>query len=455
MKINKKAVIIILLFICLLTLSSKIKDSYMEKNTTIKVGLYSYEPYYYVDKKNNITGYYHDFLELLCKNTNIEYEYINMSLVGAKSLDDCIKMFENGEVDVISIPAGNNSLKNYNNIFKYSSGVVHIIGNENSKDIINKFDKIIDVKYSSYYDNDFTNIYNKYFRKEIIIINLIIILISFLFILFVIYKSIYPLIKKRIMITKIRKNKEKNNYILYYQPIVNPKNNMVVGFESLLRLKDKNNKILSPALFMKDIEESNMICEMTLWVLDRAINDYKIISNYECCKDNEFYVSINLSFKELENEYFVDKLIQIAKDNNIKKGSVYLEIVENVSIEDLNKIKSNIEVLKDKGFKIAIDDFGVEYSNLNILERVAFDAIKLDKYFTDKILKSRINSEVIKFLTNVAIITNKNLIIEGVEEKYQVDEIKELPYNNLFIQGYFYSKPLLIEELKNFTIEAE
>ena len=230
---------------------------------------------------------------------------------------------------------------------------------------------------------------------------------------------------------------------------------MVVGFESLLRLKDKNNKILSPALFMKDIEESDMICEMTLWILDRAINDYKIISNYECCKDNEFYVSINLSFKELENEYFVDKLIQIAKDNNIKKGSVYLEIVENVSIEDLNKIKSNIEVLKDKGFKIAIDDFGVEYSNLNILERVAFDAIKLDKYFIDNILKSRINSEVIKFLTNVAIITNKNLIIEGVEEKYQVDEIKELSYNNLFIQGYFYSKPLPIEELKNFTIKAE
>ena len=281
----------------------------MEKNTTIKVGLYSYEPYYYVDKKNNITGFYHDFLELLCKNANIEYEYvnmhldecieklknnevdiilgahdgshnkekldgviyseniicvdnqrvytrdisvkhgdinylngkklayikgdrnaswlsgslklnnINMSLVGAKSLDDCIKMFENGG-DVISVPVGNNSLKNYNNIFKYSSGVVHIIGNENSKDIIKKFDKIINEKYNSYYDNNLANIYNKYFRKEIIIINSIIILISFLFILFVIYKIIYPLIKKRIMIVKIRKNKEKNNYILYY--IINP-----------------------------------------------------------------------------------------------------------------------------------------------------------------------------------------------------------------------------------------
>ena len=221
-----------------------------------------------------------------------------------------------------------------------------------------------------------------------------------------------------------------------------------------MRLKDKHNKILPPSSFIKKIEESDMLSEMTLWILERAINDYKIMSNYDCCKDKEFYVSINLSFKELENEYFVDKVVQMAKDNNIKNGSIYLEILENICIEDLNKIKSSIEILKGEGFKIAIDDFGIQYSNLNILEIVAFDTIKVDKYFTDNILKSRINNEVINFLANVAAITNKNLIIEGVEEKYQVDEIKKLSSNNLFIQGYFYSKPLPIEELKSFIIKA-
>ncbi len=394
---RKKKTIIHLILICVVIAFSKTKVFSQSKDTTIKVGLYSYEPYYYRDRNNNITGYYHDFLEILCKDANINYEYvnvnvenalkklknkeidiilgannipkrlkgiyysenhigsenqcvyikdmsinygdlnylkgkklasikgninsswlseslksknINLELIGAKNLDDCIKMFENGEVDVISIPAGNNSLKNYNNIFKYSSGIVYIIGNEDSKDIINKFDTIINKKYKSQYYNKLLNIYIYHYSKKIII--------------------------KKI----IRKNKENNKFLLYYQPIVNPENNKIVGFESLLRLKDKHNKILPPSSFIKNIEESDMLSEMTLWILERAINDYKIMSNYDCCKDEEFYVSINLSFKELENEYFVDKVVQMAKDNNIKNGSIYLEILENICIEDLNKIKS-------------------------------------------------------------------------------------------------------------------
>ena len=256
------------------------------KDTTIKVGLYSYEPYYYRDKNNNITGYYHDFLEILCKDANINYEYvnvtvdnaleklknkeidiilgannipersegiyysenhigsdnqcvyirdmsinygdlnylngkklagikgginsswlseslksknINLEVIGAKNLDDCIKMFENGEVDVISIPAGNNSLKNYSNIFKYSSGTVYIIGNEESKDIINKFDTIINKKYKSQYYNKLLNVYNKYFRQEIIVNNLIILFLMFLLIMIITYKIIYPYSKKIII----------------------------------------------------------------------------------------------------------------------------------------------------------------------------------------------------------------------------------------------------------------
>ncbi len=538
---RKKKTIVHLILICVVIAFSKTKVFSQSKNTTIKVGLYSYEPYYYRDKNNNITGYYHDFLEILCKDANINYEYvnvnvenaleklknkeidiilganniperskgiyysenhigsdnqcvyirdksinygdlnylkgkklasvkgginsswlseslksknINLKLIGAKNLDDCIKMFKNGEVDAISIPAGNNSLKNYNNIFKYSSGIVYIIGNEDSKDIINKFDTIINKKYKSQYHNKLLNVYNKYFRKEIIVNNLIILFLIFLLIMIITYKIIYPYSKKIIIKKRIRKNKENNKFLLYYQPIVNPKNNKIAGFESLLRLKDKHNKILPPSSFIKKIEESDMLSEMTLWILERVINDYKIISNYDCCKDEEFYVSINLSLKELENEYFVDKVVQMAKDNNIKNGSIYLEILENICIEDLNKIKSSIEILKGEGFKIVIDDFGIEYSNLNILEIVAFDTIKVDKYFTDNILKSRISNEVINFLTNVAAITNKDLIIEGVEEKYQVDAIKKLPHNNLLIQGYFYSKPLPIEELKNFIIKV-
>lgn len=127
--------------------------------------------------------------------------------------------------------------------------------------------------------------------------------------------------------------------------------------------------------------------------------------------------------------------------------------MESTHIKDLEGIKSTIEILKNNGFKIAIDDFGIEYANLNMLEIVAFDIIKLDKYFADNISKSKINNEVIKFLSNITLLTNKYFIIEGVEETYQIDEIKNIHHNNLYIQGYFYSKPLPLKELEKFTVK--
>lgn len=535
---NKKNIAI--LFTCLLVIFSNIEIFSLEKDRRIKVGIYSYAPYYYKDKNNNTTGYYHELLEILCKDANITYEYvnieidsgleklknkeidillglhyseerfkelvysenyisldnkkiyikdknvvygdlkylngkklayiegdlgdswisnalksknINMNLIEGKNLDECINMFKNGEVDLISLPQGNDSLINYNKIFKYSAGMTYIVGNENSKHIIKKLDEIIDTKYKSQYNNKLLTVYNKYFRKEIIAMNVAILCSMFLLIAIILYKIIYPFVKKRIIRRKIRFNKKKNNFILYYQPIVNPNNNEVVGCESLLRLKDKNNKILPPSCFIKDIETANMFVEMNTWILERVICDYKVISNYECYKNKDFYISINLSFEELENEYFVNKIIEIANKNKIKPGSICLEIVEKIGIKDLKNIKTTIENLKNNGFKIAIDDFGIEYANLNILEIIAFDIIKLDKYFADNIVKSKINKEVIKFLSNITLIRNKYFVIEGVEESYQIDEIQKICHNKLYIQGYFYSKPLPIEELKNFTIK--
>ncbi|KHS56037.1 hypothetical protein QX51_16015, partial [Terrisporobacter othiniensis] len=70
------------------------------------------------------------------------------------------------------------------------------------------------------------------------------------------------------------------------------------------------------------------------------------------------------------------------------------------------------------------------------------------------LVKSKINNEVIKFMSNITLITNKYFVIEGVEENYQIEEIKKICHNNIYIQGYFYSKPIPIEEIKEFTIRG-
>ena len=550
MRMNKKGIFIIvslLIIICGIncffykdTYFMYMKSNYKERK--IKVGYYSYYPYYYKDKKGNVHGYYHELLDNLCSNLNIDYEYVDVNIntaiemleneeidilmglynipnknskliysdnhiqfdnryiyiygdinevrygnlnylngkkftydagdiksewliqllkyhginvkpVNVKTKDECIKLLDLKEVDALSSNRINEGLEAYKETMKYYIGAVYIVGNEKSKDVINYFDFFLNNSFTNNKVDKLRFIYNKYFRKDIIFRDIILITLSIVTILGIIYMIIYPFIKKIIIKQRVTKNMKAGNFLLYYQPIVDPFKNIEVGFEGLLRLKDKNNKILTPFTFIKDIEKGDMFYELTLWILEKAICDYKIISNYENYKNKNFYISINLSFRELENTEFINKAIKLAKDYNIKKGSISLEIVEKVYARDLEKIQIAISLLKESGYKIAIDDFGVEYSNLSILEEIDFDSIKLDKCFADNISISKITNEVIAFISKITLITDKMLVIEGVEQKYQIEEIKKIVNKNVYIQGYYYSKPMNIEELKEFSLE--
>jgi EAL domain-containing protein (putative c-di-GMP-specific phosphodiesterase class I) len=101
---------------------------------------------------------------------------------------------------------------------------------------------------------------------------------------------------------------------------------------------------------------------------------------------------------------------------------------------------------------IAIDDFGVEYSNLDILEKLDFDIIKLDKYFIDDIEDSEVRKLIMNFLSELTIITGKAIIAEGVEKISQRDAIKKIKNDKFYIQGYIYSKPVSIDDIPDIKI---
>ncbi|WP_278244993.1 EAL domain-containing protein [[Clostridium] dakarense] len=122
-------------------------------------------------------------------------------------------------------------------------------------------------------------------------------------------------------------------------------------------------------------------------------------------------------------------------------------------MNDLEKLQKAIQTLKNFGFMIAIDDFGVEYSNLDILEKLDFDIIKLDKYFVDDISESVVRQRIMRFISDITILKNKSLVAEGVEDIFQKDIIKNVENNKFFIQGYFYSEPVSIEDLKKINIK--
>ncbi len=220
-----------------------------------------------------------------------------------------------------------------------------------------------------------------------------------------------------------------------------------MGFESLLRLKDINGNILTPFLFINEIEENNMGAEISIWILKQLIKDYKEISRYNCIDNEDIYISFNITTKEMENTEFIKEVIKTIKENNVKGNSICMEIIESVKINDLTKVKESINLLKENndltkvkesinllkenGIIIAIDDFGVEYSNLDIIEKIEFDILKLDKYFIDNLEESHFRQEILKFLSNLLVKLDKSIVAEGVGTKTQNNIIKNIQNNKI------------------------
>ncbi|MGX4601055.1 EAL domain-containing protein [Faecalimicrobium sp. JNUCC 81] len=387
----------------------------------------------------------------------LEKKGINIVPIKSNSYEESIKLLSEKKVDATVAAIKNDELENKNKIYEYSAGPVYIAGNKKNAYIIDKFDEMLE-KYSKLNKNPIKDIQNQYFAKNSnlnsketkIIIN-ISLLIAAIYI-FIMYVYIHPKIKKKRIKINIKERMNNNEYLLFYQPIVNPKKNDIVGFEALLRLKDKKLGIVPPYLFIKEIEENDMLFDISIWVLKRAIKEYDIVKKSNNIINDNFYISINVSLKEIENEKFINEIIKCILDSKIGNNKICLEIIEKVGINDLEKIQKSIKELKKVGFMIAIDDFGVEYSNLDILEKLDFDIIKLDKYFIDDMEGSEVRKLIMNFLSQLTIITGKTIIAEGVEKISQRDAIKKIKNDKFYIQGYIYSKPVSIDDIQDIEI---
>ena len=377
---------------------------------------------------------------------------INVELVKGSSYKAIKTLLADNKVDfIVDNPDSDikNKGENIREIFEFSSGSKYIVANKNNNELIKKIDGVLStINLNGYLDNNhyFKQIHNFIIdttNKNVIILIIFIICI-------IMFKRVKKRIVKILKKKKICNDLKKDNYTLYYQPIVDFKHNIVRSVEALLRLR-KDGKLLTPYYFMKDIEDANMMKEITLWVLDRVIKDYNIIKFYDNINEKDFYISLNVSFNEIKDREFLKKIVKIVNYSKIIKNSICLEIIEKFGVEEIEKIQENIKFLQDNGILIAIDDFGVEYSNLDLLKKIDSNIIKLDKFFADGINDSEISLKVIDFILDICRLSDKSIVIEGIEEKDQVDIIKTFLYEKIYIQGYYFSKPLDIESLKTYT----
>ncbi|RXK12245.1 GGDEF domain-containing protein [Halarcobacter mediterraneus] len=232
-----------------------------------------------------------------------------------------------------------------------------------------------------------------------------------------------------IWVEKIKSALHDDRIVVQYQPILNNKTMKIEKYEVLVRMKEKDGKLISPFYFLGIAKKSKQYIEITKKVIDIS---FKKFENLDC----EF--SINLTIEDILNKELIEYLTKKIKEYKINDKLV-LELVESENIEDFDKISDFVKQFKSYGCKIAIDDFGTGYSNFEYLLRIDADYIKLDGSLIKDITINESSKELVKTMIDFANKMGFQTIAEFVSDKETFEEVKKL--NVDYSQGFYLGIP--------------
>jgi len=234
-----------------------------------------------------------------------------------------------------------------------------------------------------------------------------------------------------------------NKITVYYQPLIETKNNEVVSAEALARWHHDELGDISPDEFIPMAEQMGLIKLLTFQVLKQSLHDL--------CgwKDNGFDlgVNINLSTYCLQDMLLPEEIDLIIKSHSISADKIEFEITESALMHDLSRARKIIDKLSDLGVNLAIDDFGTGFSSLSYLKNLPVDTLKIDKSFIFDMSTDNSDKAIVKTVIELGHNLNCLVVAEGVENQITLDSLTFL--NIDLIQGYFYSRPMPADEFNS------
>ncbi|MCF2150799.1 EAL domain-containing protein [Desmonostoc muscorum LEGE 12446] len=237
----------------------------------------------------------------------------------------------------------------------------------------------------------------------------------------------------------LRRAVERQEFLVYYQPIVCLTTGRISGFEALVRWRHPIRGLVSPIEFIPVAEETGLIGAINTWVLQSACHQLSIWQHHPVTPE-PLTISVNLSARLFSQPNLVDQIDRIISENKINSEYLQLEITESVIMENTNAIKIILEQLKQRKIKLIMDDFGTGYSSLSYLHSFPLDALKIDKSFVKRMQENQENMGLVPAMIGIANSMGMSAIAEGVETEEQLAQLRNL--NCDFAQGYLFSKPI-------------
>lgn len=232
----------------------------------------------------------------------------------------------------------------------------------------------------------------------------------------------------------------KSELSVVYQPIISRTSGKMALAEALVRWTSPQLGPIPPDAFISVPEKTGLIVELGRQVIEMVYQDLSELPGLN--------VSINLSPIQLRSRSILQDIDRLTTQYRIDPKRVTFEVTENVLVEDPDMTSFLLDKLKEQGFGLALDDFGVGFSSIGYLRQFSFDKLKVDKSFVDDIGVASNNGNLMKALVYLARSLNMQIVAEGVETEAQSDSLSEEKYD--LLQGYLFSRPLPLERLRDF-----
>ena len=237
--------------------------------------------------------------------------------------------------------------------------------------------------------------------------------------------------------SQLRRALERDELLLYYQPLLNLRSGRIIGAEALVRWKHPELGMVPPVRFIPLAEETGLIIGIGEWVLRTACRQTKA---WHDAGYKDLRIAVNFSAQQLVRAQFDNEVAAALADSGLPPQCLELELTESVSMKHPERTVALLARLKAMGVSIAIDDFGTGYSNLSYLKRFPVDKLKIDRSFVSGIATNAEDSQLAQAIVAMARSLHLTVVAEGVEEASQVALLRSYGCDQL--QGYYFSPPV-------------
>ena len=241
----------------------------------------------------------------------------------------------------------------------------------------------------------------------------------------------------------LRRALDRQQFEVYYQPIVALDTGTITGFEALIRWHHPERGLVSPGDFIPLAEETGMIIQIDRWVLEEACRQLRVWQT-EFRPRHPLSVSVNVSGLQFMQPDLITQIDHSLRKNGLYGRSLNIEITESVIMEDAGHATAMLEQLKSLDIGLSIDDFGTGYSSLSYLRRFDIDALKIDHSFVSRMLRSGESLEIVRTIISLAGNLGKATVVEGVETGTQLEMIRTMGADR--VQGFFVSRPVCADD---------